>query len=162
MKRPAFQFYTKDWLSDPRLRSCSPAARGIWVDLMAIMHDCQPYGHLARDGKAIPDAAVARQLGESLASYRRLLAALEHAGVPSRTEAGILFSRRMVRDERTRRLRALGGSLSASNPNVPRATEGQGEGYPFEEWRTEERVSSEGSPAVAAAVAVASASPELP
>lgn len=160
-KRPAFQFYPKDWLSDPRLRACSPAARGLWADLMAIMHDCDPYGHLARDGAPMPDAAVARQVGESLTSYRRLLKEIEAHGVSSRTDVGILYSRRMVRDERVRRLRALGGSLSTENPNVPRPKNDTAEGYPPEPLSDHERmgvrIPSDPSPAVADASAVASA-----
>lgn len=35
---PWIKFYVNDWLSDPRLRSCSPATRGIWIDLLCSMH----------------------------------------------------------------------------------------------------------------------------
>lgn len=35
--KPAFQFYPGDWLKDPALRMCSPATRGIWVDLLCGM-----------------------------------------------------------------------------------------------------------------------------
>jgi len=36
-KAPAFQFYVKDWLSDPQLRMASPSTRGIWIDLLCFM-----------------------------------------------------------------------------------------------------------------------------
>ena len=45
-KRPAFQFYPESWRTDAELRSCSLAARGLWIDLMCVMHQCKPYGHL--------------------------------------------------------------------------------------------------------------------
>src|SRR3990167_1344800 len=38
-KSPAFQFYTGDWLKDPNLGQCSPATRGIWIDMLALMHE---------------------------------------------------------------------------------------------------------------------------
>ena len=38
-KLPAFQFYTGDWLKDPSLGMCSPATRGVWIDLMCVMHE---------------------------------------------------------------------------------------------------------------------------
>lgn len=38
-KRPSFQFYPGDWLKDPSLRSCSPATRGIWIDLLCAIHE---------------------------------------------------------------------------------------------------------------------------
>jgi hypothetical protein len=159
VKRPAFQFYPRDWLTDSRLRACSPAARGLWADLLCVMHELDPYGHLARDGRPIPDAAVARQVGESLGSYRRLLKEIESHGVSSRTADGILYSRRMVRDERVRRVRALGGSLSANNPNVPRAREEDGgEGYLSDAERVGGKVPSEGSPSSSSSSAVAVAS----
>ena len=37
MKPPAFQFYVRDWLTDTELSRCSPATRGIWIDLLAAM-----------------------------------------------------------------------------------------------------------------------------
>lgn len=36
-KNPAFQFYVKDWLSDPELRPCSSSTRGIWIDMLCYM-----------------------------------------------------------------------------------------------------------------------------
>jgi hypothetical protein len=49
-----------------------------------------------------------------------LIAELEHAGVFSRTAEGVIFSRRMVQDEKLRETRATGGANSLNNPNVPR------------------------------------------
>lgn len=45
-KQPAFQFYTGDWLKDPRLSMCSPATRGIWIDLLCAMHEDGRRGEL--------------------------------------------------------------------------------------------------------------------
>jgi len=40
MKRePAFLFYSSDWLGDSKLSSCSPATRGIWIDLICVIRD---------------------------------------------------------------------------------------------------------------------------
>lgn len=39
MKRPSFQFYPSDWLLDQKLRKCSPAARGVWVDVLCALHN---------------------------------------------------------------------------------------------------------------------------
>ena len=36
-KAPAFQFYVKDWLSDPDLRKASSSSKGIWIDLLCFM-----------------------------------------------------------------------------------------------------------------------------
>lgn len=46
MKAPAFQLYARDWLANVKLRRCSPAARGAWIDIMCLMHGSEEYGVL--------------------------------------------------------------------------------------------------------------------
>lgn len=113
-KAPAFSFYPGDWRRDVALQSCSLEARGLWAELLWLMHDGVPYGHLATLAGAIADDRVAAMIGVPPAQYRRLLAELEAAGVPSRTESGVLFSRRMVRDAHLRAVRASAGSKGGS------------------------------------------------
>jgi hypothetical protein len=110
-KRPAFQFYPKDWREDLALQSCSLAAQGLWINMMCLMHAGTPYGHLAVNGHPMADADASRLLGVSLAEYRRLVKELETKGVPGRDSGEVLFSRRMVRDEHIRAVRASSGSL---------------------------------------------------
>jgi hypothetical protein len=114
-KAPAFQFYPGDWRRDIALRSCSLEARGLWVELMCLMHDGDPYGHLAVNGKPLTESAAASAVGVPLSRFRKLLGEIETAGVASRGEDGALFSRRMVRDEYIRRVRAEAGK-KGGNP----------------------------------------------
>ncbi|BBE09648.1 Uncharacterized protein MCB1EB_1487 [Mycoavidus cysteinexigens] len=109
MKRPAFQFYPADWRKDSALQSCSVAARGLWIEMLCIMHECEPYGQLAINGKAMSATQLARLIGETEKVVKGLLAELENAGVFSCTEQGGIYSRRMVNDERLRNIRAEGG-----------------------------------------------------
>lgn len=44
MRRPSFQFYPADWRNNANLRRCSPAARGVWIDVMCVLHDSDEYG----------------------------------------------------------------------------------------------------------------------
>lgn len=44
MKRPSFQFYPADWKNNSKLRRCSEAARGAWVDVLCLLNDCDEYG----------------------------------------------------------------------------------------------------------------------
>jgi hypothetical protein len=44
MSRPSFQFYPADWRNNSKLRRCSEAARGAWVDVMCVLHDSDEYG----------------------------------------------------------------------------------------------------------------------
>jgi len=122
-RRPSFQYYPRDWMSCPELRACSAAARGLWADMLCLMHEGGPYGYLTmrtKEGwKDIEPPILARLVGESKPSVIRWLAELETAGVFSRDDQGRIFSRRMIRDESVRQKRADGGAKSLENPNVP-------------------------------------------
>lgn len=90
------------------------------MDMLALMHEGLPYGHLTVGGEAVTDLQLARMVGETPARVRKLLKELEAHGVFSRTDSGVMFSRRMVRDEHHRNVRAAGGVKSLQHPNVPR------------------------------------------
>jgi len=109
VKRPSFQFYPGDWRRDPALSICSLAARGLWIDLMCLAHESAEYGVLSINGNPMTDQQIARVVGESVATVAKLSHELESCGVFSRTEKGAIFSRRMVRDEQLRSIRAAGG-----------------------------------------------------
>lgn len=115
MKRPAFQFYPADWRKDMALQSCSVAARGLWMDMLCIAHECEPYGHLTVNGKAMSAAQIGRHTGLTERECQRLIAELDDAGVSSRTEDGTIYSRRMVRDEDLRQRRAEGGKAGSEH-----------------------------------------------
>ena len=117
MKRPAFQFYPSDWLRDTALRSCSTGARGLWIDMICYMHEGNPYGHLKVADKVILPSNLARMVGETLEVVEGWLEELRHAGVYDTAEDGSIYSRRMIRDENLRQIRANGGKLGG-NPNL--------------------------------------------
>lgn len=89
-------FDPRAWLDDPALKKCSWAARGLWASLLGFMHYGKPRGYLSYT----PEQIVKR-LGAKPRQYTRMLAELERHGVFSRTDAGTIYSRRMVREERT-------------------------------------------------------------
>jgi len=137
MKRPSFQFYPSDWRKDTALQFCSLAARGLWVEMMCIAHECEPYGHLAVNGKAMTAAQIGRLVGISEKECKKLLAELFEAGVPSQTSEGVIFSRRMVRDEEVRNKRAAGGQAGAEHGQKG-ASFGSKGGRPAKQKTTEE------------------------
>lgn len=114
-KRPSFQFYPPDWRNEAGLRLCSMAARGLWIDMMCLMHDSEPYGHLTDMGRPMTPEALSRLVGESAASVKRWLAELGAREVFSVSDDGVIFSRRMVRDEAVRDARAAGGAAGAEH-----------------------------------------------
>lgn len=100
MKQPWMKFHPTDWRGELRLRACSLAARGLWIDLITYMTEGTPYGHLTIEGVAPDMKAMAALVGRPTAEVKKALAELEERGVFSRTAAGVIFSRRMVRDYR--------------------------------------------------------------
>lgn len=115
MKRPAFQFYPADWRKDAALQSCSIAAQGLWINILCIAHECEPYGHMTVNGKAMTPAQIGRLVGLSAKECEKLLGELLEAGVSSVREDGGIFSRRMVRDEDLRNRRSDGGGAGAEH-----------------------------------------------
>lgn len=118
-ERPWGKWYWADWRSDPGLRMCGFAARGLWMDLLSLMAEAVPFGHLLVNGKPPTTQQLATMLGGTARQVEALLAELDAAGVPSRTAEGVLFSRRMVRD-RERDIRDRENGRGGGNPNLRR------------------------------------------
>lgn len=56
MKRPSFQFYPGDWTGNSNLRRCTHAEKGVWLEVMCLMHDQAEYGVLRWPLKEIVEA----------------------------------------------------------------------------------------------------------
>lgn len=115
MKRPSFQFYPADWRKDSALQLCSIAARGLWVEMLCIAHECEEYGKLRQNGMVFSHQTLGKLAGLSPQTCKKLLGELERNGVFSRDEDGTIYSRRMIRDEWIRNTRSESGS-KGGNP----------------------------------------------
>ncbi|MGD0052591.1 MAG: hypothetical protein ABSD03_12380 [Vulcanimicrobiaceae bacterium] len=116
MAQPYLALYTRDWRSDPRLRASSLAARGLWADLLSLMHEATPYGYLVVADRrcGLRDAAfIAAQVVAPKAAVVRALKELVAKNVCSVDDDGTIFSRRMVRDEKKRSTYAANGRAGA-------------------------------------------------
>ena len=100
-KRPGIYVYDGDWVKD-NVAGCSLGAQGLLLRMMFIGHNSERYGYLQQNGAAIPPESIARRCGCTPEEYATLLQELDAAAVLSRTPTGIIFSRRMVRDEAER------------------------------------------------------------
>lgn len=92
------KFWPQDWQSDPALRSCGPAARGVWMELIAIAHFAEPYGHVLIGGKSPSLEQLSKVIVVAIDELKRCLSELETAGVFTLTGTGVFTSRRMIRD----------------------------------------------------------------
>jgi len=68
MKRPSFQFYPEDWLSNSNLRRCSHEEKGIWIDIICLLHDQEEYGVVRW-----PLAEITQAVGCSIGKLRSLV-----------------------------------------------------------------------------------------
>jgi hypothetical protein len=99
-KDPWMKFYPQDWRSDEKLRLCSLAARGLWMEMLCLMHRSERYGHLLISGITPTDAQLAVQVGALPDQVAILIGELETAGVFSRTTNCTIYSRRMHHDQK--------------------------------------------------------------
>lgn len=122
MKRPSFQFYPADWLQEPALRICSLAAKGLWIEMICYMHQGNPYGYLKINNKVILPDNLAVMVSNPPKVVEDLLKELDDAGVFQKSEDGVIYSKRMVRDEEIRQARASGGFLGGNPKLLKRIT----------------------------------------
>lgn len=91
------KFYPKDWIGDSSLRMCSLAARGLWIDLLALMAGAQEFGVLPFSEAQAPEI-IANACGGAPKQIEALLRELKARGVYSIREDGCIVSRRLLRD----------------------------------------------------------------
>lgn len=128
MKLPAFQFYPGDWRKDPGIQALSFEERGIWVEILCLMHESSPRGKLLLSGKPYPIDRLARALCLSPEVMGKVISDLITLGVAGVCpETGALICKRMIRDDEIIKKRAASGKLGGnpafkkgeSNPYYP-------------------------------------------
>jgi len=129
-KLPFIQFFTGDWKKDPGIQALDYEARGVWFEMLIIMHESDSRGKLTLNGDKMPDEALARLLGLDEAKTKQILGKILSYGVASEEQdTGIIYCRRMLRDIDLRKKRAEAGSKGGkqrainkkakSNPSEP-------------------------------------------
>jgi hypothetical protein len=136
MKRPSFQFYVGDWQSNSNLRRCTFAEKGVWLDVMCLMHDGEEYGFLRW-----PLKEIAQAVGCKLVDLKSLVAkgVLKGADAGEQCEAYVYtprtggkdgtpvtlipeqpgplwYSSRMVNDDHVRKSRGKGTRFGEDDP----------------------------------------------
>jgi len=115
-KLPAMQFYVGDWRKDPGVQALDFHDRGVWFEMLCLMHESEQRGKLMLNGAAMPESALARLLGLDKQILTTAITTLLTYGVASRCdETGAIICRRMIRDENLRKVRAECGK-QGGNP----------------------------------------------
>ncbi len=114
-KLPALQFYTGDWRKDPGVQALDYFERGVWFEILCIMHESDARGKLMLNGKKMPDEALARLLGLDNQKVNQILTKLLEYGVArAEPETGVIFNKRMVEDEKLRQTRREAGKMGGN------------------------------------------------
>ena len=119
MNEPWMKFFTGDYFRDPGVRSVSLAARGLWMDMLCLMHQNARKGYLQHpSGLPVTPVQLARMAGGGVDEVAGLLQELENSGVFSRTKDGVIYSRRMDRDARKSALCSEAGRRGGGSPKL--------------------------------------------
>lgn len=141
MKRPSFQFYPGDWSANPNLRRCTFTEKGIWLEVMCLMHDQPEYGVLRWPLKEIAEAVKCRVAELQALCRKGVLKGDDKTltdpfvyvprsgrkdGEPIAlidTQPGpIWYSSRMVKDEYVRTIRGESTRFGDGNGDAPKGT----------------------------------------
>src|SRR5688500_14639992 len=98
MKAPAFQFYPGDWLKDPQLSMCSPASRGVWMDLLCAMHELGRSGQVT--GTVDQLCRLCRCTAAEMSAALTELESTKTASVSERNGVVTVICRRMQREHK--------------------------------------------------------------
>lgn len=121
-KLPYLQVYVADWIRDTRMLSLK--ARAIWFDLLTLMHDSDRRGYLYnRTGKPFSHEQLALYCATSCETVTEAIRELIDSGVASCTESGVLYSRRIVKDEQKRQAARQAGK-KGGNPALKKSSTG--------------------------------------
>ena len=111
------KWYPSDWRADQALRICSLAARGLWIEMLCIMHESSKPGLLMINDNPVTETHLALMTGASPDQVANLIAELESAGVFSRNREGVIYSRRMTRDQKRAKTARKNGK-KGGNPTL--------------------------------------------
>lgn len=123
-KLPAFQFYPSDWRKDLRVQSLTFEQRGVWFELLCLMHDSEERGRLVLNSAPISCKILAGLIGIDARKLQQILHVLLKQKVAYQDENGVIYNKRMVEDERIRKIRAHAGK-KGGNPNLVKQNDKQ-------------------------------------
>jgi uncharacterized phage protein (TIGR02220 family) len=146
VKRPSFQFYHGDWRSNAKLRRCTDAQRGIWLEVMCLMADEDEFGVLRWPLKDVSNAVPCRIAELRILAERGVLKGADvgetcqavvytprHAGRDGTTvvlipeqPGPIWYSSRMVRDAYIASIRGKGTRFGDGPKSAPTQRIGDG------------------------------------
>lgn len=122
--QPYLPLYVDDWMNNTRLKMCSPAAHGMMVTIMCLLHKEQEYGKMLLRQKFRQKENTIQNFAEQVARLSAFdstevigpLTELVTEGV-LKINGDVLFSERMVNDNGLSQKRALAGKNGGKATN---------------------------------------------
>lgn len=105
----------RNWRSSIAFRSCSLAARGLFMEMAYIMHESSYYGYLYLGAMPLSERALARVVGESEDFVYQLIEELCAVGVINLDQHGAIYSSEMAVLHRKPRWLKKIGLISSGN-----------------------------------------------
>lgn len=122
--QPYIPLYVQDFMTDEKLRECSPASIGVYVFIMCLMHKSKDYGKilLRQKDRQTPNPII--NFGEKLAKHLPFSSKEITLSLKELLEEDVMFidgdeliQKRMVKDNRTSEARSKAGSKGAKATN---------------------------------------------
>ena len=151
MRRPSFQFYPGDWVSNSNLNRCTDAEQGIWVRVLCVLHDQEeqygvvrwPLRELAlaakckvSDLKSLAKKGVLKgaDVGEMVKGFVYVPRSGRKDGEPvsliEAQDGPLWYSSRFVKDEYVRTIRGSGTRFGADGDADSESPKGTSKGAP--------------------------------
>ena len=106
-----------DWLHFTALRLCSEGARGLWMDMECLMYGASDYGYLLLNDEPATDDQIAILTGIPLERLTGYMAELEKNGVLLRNSKRIIYSRRLI-EQQKKSATAKRNGKNGGNPSL--------------------------------------------
>uniref|UniRef100_A0A6M3XX50 Uncharacterized protein n=1 Tax=viral metagenome TaxID=1070528 RepID=A0A6M3XX50_9ZZZZ len=123
---PYMPFYVGDWRKAPDIRALTLEERALWFEMLCLMWESPRRGYLTVDGETpIDDKTLARMIGEDssvITEIKQVLASVSIYSVEETT--GIIYNRRMVKDENIRLSKSIAGKLGMESRYKDKKKEG--------------------------------------
>jgi hypothetical protein len=116
-KKESFAFYPQDWMSDSRLRLCSAGARGLWIDILCLMHLSNERGYLLIDDTVLDEQMLQKRLGYDAQEFDDCFTELRRYNIIKKDENNRYFCKRIVNAQLLSEKRSMSGKLGG-NPNL--------------------------------------------
>lgn len=116
-KDSSFQFFASDWLSDPSLRMCAPETRGLWIDILCLMHQSPERGFLMIKNEILCDEHVRKALNFEKKKFEFCMSELKRFDIIKKDEKERYYCKRMVEAQSLSEKRKASGKLGG-NPKL--------------------------------------------